>query len=135
MRDTGLEPDAMMHRAMAQERHVEALAVVGDQEIVLGQEALDLAEDGALLGIIPRKELSQDEVSIADHAQPDQKHGLGQQAARLDIQKEHPAMPELAEEAALGWVQGLDRFRQRLRHVALIVLRRIRDLRELPEER
>jgi hypothetical protein len=66
----------MVHRSVAQERNVEGLSIVGDQEVVLAQDALHLREHGALLGVIAREELAQNEIPVPDVAEPDEKDGL-----------------------------------------------------------
>src|SRR5258706_6619738 len=113
MRDRRGEADSMMHRTAAQERKIESLPVVGDQEIMFPDDPLYLGDHGALLGVIAREELAENKIAVPDVAEPDEKHGRGLEAAGLDVEEEHPTVAELAEEAPLRRVEFRDGFGER----------------------
>src|SRR6266850_734234 len=106
------EADSMMHRTAAEKRNVESLPVVGHQKIVLPDDPLHLGDHGALLGVIAREELAENKIAVPDVAEPDEKHGRGLEAARLDVEEEHPPVAELAEEAPLRRVEFRDGLRE-----------------------
>src|SRR5258705_1514098 len=113
MRDPGLEAQPVVDGAVAQERDVEGLPVVGDEKVVLAQDPLHLREQRALLGVVAREELAKHEIPLPDVAEPDEKDGLRLEAAGLDVEEEHAAMPELPEEPALGRIERFDRLGER----------------------
>ena len=135
MRDPGLEAQPVVHGAVAQERKVEGLPIVGDEKIVLAQNPLHLRDQGTLLGVVAGEELPQDEIPLPDMTEPDEKDRLRLKPARLDIEEQHTAMPELPEESSLGRIQRLDRFRERVGHGSLLGARQPPDLLVLLEQR
>ncbi len=137
VRDRGFESQPVIDRAVAQKREVEGLPVVGDEEIVLGQDPLHLGDQGSLLRVVASEELAKDEIPISDMAEPDQEDGLRLEPARLDVEKEHPSVPEFSEQAALGRIERFDRFPERSGrgHVVVTGIGRAPDLIESLQER
>src|SRR5882672_2147915 len=107
------EANAMMNGAAAEEGHVEGLPVVGDQEIVFSDDPLHLGDHGALLGVIAREELAEDEIAIPDVTEPDEKHWGWLESAGLDVEEEHPPVAELVKEAAFWGIEFRDGLRER----------------------
>src|SRR5258705_13157489 len=91
----------MTDRPVAEERHVERLAVEGDEEIVLSHDPRELGEERPLFRVVAREELAKNQIPIADETESDQKDGRRGEAARLDVHVEHATMAEAPEEPAL----------------------------------
>src|SRR5438552_1432096 len=90
VRELQRESHPVMCRPVAEERHVERFPVERHEEVELAGQARELPEESALFTVVAREELAENQVPIADHAEPNGEDRRRREPARLEVEEEHP---------------------------------------------